>query len=122
MFRLLVTLLIAPALLTAQRGARVSDPVNEITIADIHAGLKAGRWTCRGLVAAYLRRIDAYDKRGPAINAIVLINSRAEEEAEALDRRFASGGLTGPLHCVPAIVKDNFETVGLQSAAGSLAL
>jgi Asp-tRNA(Asn)/Glu-tRNA(Gln) amidotransferase A subunit family amidase len=120
--RLLVTLLIVPALLSAQRAARVSDRIDEITIAEIHAGMKSGRRTCRGLVAAYLRRIDAYDKRGPAINAIVVVNPRAEEEAETLDRRFASGGLTGPLHCIPVIVKDNFETVGLQSAAGSLAL
>jgi Asp-tRNA(Asn)/Glu-tRNA(Gln) amidotransferase A subunit family amidase len=96
--------------------------LEETTIAQIHAAMKGGHLTCRGLVDQYLRRIEAYDKNGPSLNAIVVINPRAAEEAADLDRRFAQGGLTGPLHCVPTIVKDNFETVGLQSAAGSLAL
>ena len=96
--------------------------VDETTIAQIHAALKAGTLTCRALVDAYLRRIDAYDKRGPAINAIVQVNRAALDEASALDRQRAANGLTGRLHCIPVIVKDNFETVGLQSAAGSLAL
>jgi Asp-tRNA(Asn)/Glu-tRNA(Gln) amidotransferase A subunit family amidase len=96
--------------------------VEETTIAQIHAAMKAGRLTCRALVDAYLHRIEAYDKNGPAINAIVIINSDATTQADDLDRRFAQGGPTGPLHCIPAIVKDNFETLGLQSAAGSLSL
>ena len=84
--------------------------------------MKAGRLTCRGLVEQYLRRIDAFDKNGPAINAIVMTNPDALKQADALDRRFKQGGLAGPLHCIPMIVKDNFETIGLQSANGSLAL
>ena len=96
--------------------------VEETTIADIHAAMAAGRLTCRVLVEQYLRRIEAYDRNGPALNAIVQINPDALEQAEDLDRRFAAGGRAGPLHCVPTIVKDNFETIGLQSAAGSLAL
>ena len=51
-----------------------------------------------------------------------MVNPDALKLADALDRRFAQSGLTGPLHCVPTIVKDNFETIGLQSAAGSLSL
>jgi Asp-tRNA(Asn)/Glu-tRNA(Gln) amidotransferase A subunit family amidase len=94
----------------------------EATIAQIHAAMRAGTLTCRALVDQYLRRIDAYDKNGPGLNAIVVVSPTALAEAEALDRRFAQGGLTGPLHCVPAIVKDNFETIGLQSADGSLSL
>ena len=84
--------------------------------------MRAGRLTCHSLVQQYLRRIEAYDKRGPAINAIVVINPGALAEADELDRRFKATGPVGPLHCVPAIVKDNFETIGLQSADGSLAL
>jgi amidase len=95
---------------------------HEATITQIHAAMRAGRLTCRGLVEQYLRRIDAFDKNGPAINAIVVTNPEALTLADDLDRRFAAGGATGPLHCVPMIVKDNFETVGLQSANGSLAL
>ncbi|HTW67310.1 MAG TPA: amidase family protein, partial [Bryobacteraceae bacterium] len=58
---------------------------------------------------------------GPAINSIVIVNPAAIEEADELDRRFAQSGLTGPLHCVPMIVKDNFETKGLQTTDGALA-
>ncbi len=73
------------------------------------------------LVGAYLKRIAAYDKNGPALNSIILINPDAERRSEELDRRFAQSGLTGPLHCVPVIVKDNFETEGLQTTDGALA-
>ncbi len=96
--------------------------VEEASIADIHTAMKAGRLTCRALVQAYLRRIEAFDKNGPAINAIVVVNPEALAQADGLDARFAKNGLVGPLHCVPTIVKDNFETIGLQSANGSLAL
>jgi Asp-tRNA(Asn)/Glu-tRNA(Gln) amidotransferase A subunit family amidase len=96
--------------------------IEETTIAQVHEAMRAGRLTCRGLVDAYLRRIDAYDKNGPGINAIVEVNPDAPKQADELDRRYAQGGAVGPLHCVPAIVKDNFETIGLQSAAGSLSL
>ncbi len=96
--------------------------IEETTIAQIHDAMQAGRLTCRALVDGYLRRIEAYDKNGPALNAIVVLNPDADKEADALDRRYAQSGPAGPLHCIPAIVKDNFETVGLQSAAGSLSL
>ncbi|CAN5131745.1 amidase [soil metagenome] len=95
--------------------------VDEATIASVHAAMGAHRLTCRGLVDAYLRRIAAYDKVGPAINALVTVNPDATKEADALDRAFASSGFTGPLHCVPMIVKENFETTGLQTSDGSLA-
>ena len=106
----------------AQAAAPSGFRLEETTIADVHAAMTAGRLTCRQLVAAYLARIEAYDKKGPALNAITVVNPNALLEAEALDATFKQKGLTGPLHCVPAIVKDNFETVGLQSAGGSLAL
>jgi Asp-tRNA(Asn)/Glu-tRNA(Gln) amidotransferase A subunit family amidase len=96
--------------------------IEETTIRQIHDAMGAGQLTCRSLVDTYLRRIATYDKNGPALNAIVVVNPDAQKQADELDRRFAQGGLTGPLHCIPTIVKDNFETVGLQSAAGSLAL
>ena len=95
--------------------------VEEATIAEVHDAMKAGRLTCRALVDAYLKRIAAYDKNGPAINSLILINPEAVKQAEELDRRFAQSGLTGPLHCVPMIVKDNFETKGLQTTNGALA-
>src|SRR5499425_2196510 len=118
---LLLGIVVAETTVVAQRAPRAFS-VEETTIAQIHAAMRARRLTCRELVDAYLKRIDAYDKRGPAINSLVLLNPNATKEADELDRRFAQGGLTGPLHCIPAIVKDNFETIGLQSADGSLSL
>ena len=96
--------------------------IEETTIAQVEAALAARRLTCHALVQQYLARIEAYDKRGPAINAIIVTNPHALDEATDLDRRFAASGPVCPLHCVPAIVKDNFETIGLQSADGSLSL
>jgi len=96
--------------------------LEEATIAQIHAAFKAKSLTCRALTTAYLDRIQALDKRGPAINAVVLVNPQALAVADSLDRRYAATGPIGPLHCIPMIVKDNFETVGMQTTAGSLAL
>src|SRR5690349_1257667 len=112
---------VAP-LLSQQPPAAAPFRVEEATIAQLHDAMKAGRLTCRALVEAYLRRIDAFDKNGPAINAIVQVNAAARTQADDLDRRYAQNGFVGPLHCVPMIVKDNFETIGLQSAGGSLSL
>ena len=111
---------LAPTIASAQRASTFR--VEETTIAAVHAAFRAHALTCHALVQRYLDRIDAYDKRGPAINAIVTLNPAALTVADSLDRRFAREGLTGPLHCVPMIVKDNFETNDLQTTAGSLAL
>ena len=96
--------------------------LEEATIAQIHSAMRAGRLTCVSLVDQYLRRIEAYDKQGPALNAITVINPEARALAAEMDRRYKASGLVGPMHCIPTIVKDNFETTGLQTAAGSLAL
>jgi amidase len=111
-----------PALAMAEDQEPAKFRIEEATIAQVHAAMRAKQLTCHDLVDQYLKRIDAYDKKDPALNAIVQINPDALREADGLDRRFAVSGLTGPLHCVPTIVKDNFETVGLQSADGSLSL
>ncbi len=95
--------------------------VEEATIASVHTAMRNGQLTCRALVDAYLARIAAYDKNGPAVNAIIKINPDAVQLADDLDRRFTQGGMTGALHCVPMIVKDNFETKGLQTSNGALA-
>jgi len=84
--------------------------------------MKAGQLTCRGLVEQYLKRIEAYDKVGPALNAIVVVNPDALKQADEMDRVMRQGTFAGALFCIPTIVKDNFETIGLQSADGSLSL
>jgi Asp-tRNA(Asn)/Glu-tRNA(Gln) amidotransferase A subunit family amidase len=112
-----------PALVRAQAAAPATPfLIEEATITSVHDAMQRGALTCRQLVEAYLRRIDEFDKNGPAVNAIVLVNPEVLHEADALDTQFKAHGFVGPLHCVPLIVKDNYETIGLQSAAGSLSL
>lgn len=95
---------------------------SEVTIADIHGALEAGEITCRDLVQMYLDRIEAYDKKGPAINAIVTINPKALEKAAEMDVQISHEGITKPLQCIPFIVKDNYDTHDLPTTAGSLSL
>jgi Asp-tRNA(Asn)/Glu-tRNA(Gln) amidotransferase A subunit family amidase len=96
--------------------------LEETTIREVHAAFRRGTLTCRALVQQYLDRIETFDKKGPAINAIVLVNPDALAAADELDRRFRQSGPVGPLHCVPTIVKDNFETREMPTTAGSLSL
>jgi Asp-tRNA(Asn)/Glu-tRNA(Gln) amidotransferase A subunit family amidase len=92
----------------------------ETTIDDIHAALRAKRLTCRALIELYLKRIDAYDKAGPRLNALQTINSRALAEADRLDAALAGGGPIGPLHCIPVLVKDQVETSDMPTTFGSV--
>ncbi|HXI31096.1 MAG TPA: amidase family protein [Vicinamibacterales bacterium] len=96
--------------------------LDETTIADIQAALRGGSLTCRALVEQYLARIEANDKKGAALNAIVQTNPDALTIADDLDRRFRQSGPAGPMHCVPVLVKDNYETIDMPTTAGSLSL
>ncbi|HTK28577.1 MAG TPA: amidase family protein, partial [Vicinamibacterales bacterium] len=120
-----LTLAAAAAALAVHAAAAQNTPrfaVEETTIDRIEAALRDGSLTCRSLVEAYIRRIDTYDKNGPALNAIVMVNPDALKTADDLDRRFRQSGPAGPLHCVPVIVKDNYETVDMPTTAGSRSL
>jgi len=96
--------------------------LEETTIAQIHAAFRDGSLTCRSLVDRYIARIEAYDQEGPSLNAIVMVNPDARSRADDLDRRFRQSGAVGPMHCVPVIVKDNYETLDMPTTAGSLSL
>lgn len=96
--------------------------VIELTIADMHAALRAGTMTTRALVEAYLARIEAIDRSGPALNSIITINPAALDEADRLDALFAkTGELSGSLHGVPVLVKDQAETKDIMTTFGSIA-
>lgn len=94
--------------------------VHEQSIVDLQAAQTSGRVTSRGLVDAYLARIQAYDQAGPRLNAIVTINPRAREEADAMDRERADKKLRGPLHGIPVLIKDNYDTADMPTSGGSL--
>jgi Asp-tRNA(Asn)/Glu-tRNA(Gln) amidotransferase A subunit family amidase len=75
------------------------------------------------VVEAHLRRIEAYDDRGPALNALITVSRRALDAAAELDRvRRASGAPLPPLHCVPVILKDNYDTADMPTTGGSITL
>jgi len=94
--------------------------VVEATIADIHSAYKAGELTSRQLVQMYLDRIEAYDKKGPAINAIITVNPKALEDAERLDGAFKASGFVGPLHGIPIIIKDQVDAKGMPTTLCSV--
>src|SRR6266852_5527742 len=95
----------------------------EITIAELQEGMKAGKYTARGIAERYLTRIEALDKRGPAVNSVIEVNPDALALAEASDRERKEKGARGPLHGIPVLIKDNIDTADkMMTTAGSLAL
>ena len=92
------------------------------TVADIQAAVASGALTYERLVQLYLNRIDAYDKNGPRLNAVLAINPRALDTARALDAERRAKGVRSPLHGIPIAVKDNVDVSDMPSAAGTLAL
>src|SRR5215467_4223161 len=96
--------------------------VMEKTILELQSAMASGKVTSRQLVEIYLARIAAYDKQGPALNAVVALNPQALAVADSLDGERRLGRLQGPLHGIPVIVKDNYETVEMPTTAGSIAL
>src|SRR5260370_36964200 len=96
--------------------------VEEATIPQIHPAFIDHRLTCHQLVQTYLDRIAAYDKQGPKLNAILTLNGSALAAADHLDAAFAKGGTAAPRHCVPIVLKDNYNTADLPTTGGSLSL
>ncbi len=120
MFRLPALLLAAA--LTPALSETSSFKLDEATIASIHAAMRAGTLTAADLVNMYLQRIDAYDKNGPALNTVILVNPEVKRLAAELDAKFAVSGFTGPLHGIPVLLKDNVETADMPTTAGSKSL
>jgi amidase len=98
-------------------------PIEETSIGELHAAYRNGRTTALAVCQAHLDRIAAYDRKGPALGSIIVTNANALADAAALDAAFASTGeLTGPLHGIPVLVKDNYDVAGVQTTGGSAAL
>ena len=92
------------------------------TIADINAAYAAGTLTAEKLVQLCLARIDAYDKQGPSLHAVITVNPKALEIARELDAERKAKGPRSPLHGIPIVLKDNYDTADLPTTGGSLLL
>jgi amidase len=94
----------------------------EATISETQAALNSGTITSEQLVNMYLARIEAFDKQGPAINAVIRLNTNAVFEAQVLDAERRTSGPRGPLHGIPVLLKDNFDTADMPTAASAASL
>ena len=94
----------------------------EATIPELRQAMDAKRLTAERLVRLYLARIEAYDKKGPAVNAFLYVSPKAEEEARRLDAARRQGKARGPLYGIPVLLKDNIDVAGMPTTAGSVAL
>ncbi len=97
--------------------------LNEITIQQLQEKMKSGNYTSEQITQLYLNRIEAIDKNGPRLNAVIEINPDAIEIAKAMDKERKEGKIRGALHGIPFLIKDNIDTADkMMTTAGSLAL
>ena len=113
---LLLALLVMPV---ANAGAIAFD-LSTATIEDIQQAMDKGVLSSEKLVQLYLARIDAYDQRGPKINSVITLNPNALAAARALDAERKSKGARGPLHGIPVVLKDLYDTKDMPTTGGFL--
>jgi amidase len=106
----------------ASVSARKAVDLDAATIADLNAAFKTGALTSERLVRLHLARIEAYDKQGPRLQAVITVNPKALETARALDAERKTRGARSPMHGIPVVLKDNFDTADLATTGGSLLL
>lgn len=116
MMHILLTLIATLTLVIAQT---IPFEAREATIASVHGALFTHQNTCRDIVSAFLARIEAYN---PLINAIITLNPSVLDDADQLDLSLSRGNATGSLFCIPILLKDNYDAVGMGTTAGCTAL
>jgi amidase len=112
----------AVVMLMVARAAGQQFQLMEASINEIHRGLQSGKLTCHSLVQQYLDRVKAYDQQGPSLNAMLYVNPKVLEQADAMDEQFKRGAKLKPLQCIPVVLKDNFDTADMPTTGASLAL
>ena len=120
MFRLCFSLILTLTLSLSARAATVA--LTDATVAQLQTAMAGGTLTAEKLTALFLARIGAYEKSGPKLHAIITVNAKALDEARALDAERKLKGPRGPLHGIPVLLKDNYDTTDLPTTAGFYAL
>jgi amidase len=121
MRKLALSILIVLGTLCPVLDAKTID-LDSATIADINAAFKSGTLTAEKLVQLCLARIQTYDREGPALHAVMTINPKALETARALDAERKAKGPRSPLHGIPVVLKDNYNTADMPTTGGSVLL
>jgi amidase len=114
--------LAAGVMLMVARAAGQEFQLMEASIDEIHRGFESGKLTCHSLVQQYLDRVKAYDQQGPILNAMLYVNPKVLEQADAMDEQFKRSAKLKPLQCIPVVLKDNFDTADMPTTGASLAL
>jgi len=96
--------------------------LEQATVAGVHRAFRSGALTAVKLVEMCLERIEAYDRKGPRLNAVITVNPKARKEAARLDAKFRKTGPAGPLHGIPVLLKDNVNTKDMPTTGGSKSL
>ncbi|NGP44588.1 amidase [Bacillaceae bacterium SIJ1] len=99
-----------------------SNELMEASVVELQQMMDEEQLTAAELVHFYLERIEKYDKQGPALNAMITVNDNALARAKQLDEERHTKGARGPLHGIPVVVKDNFDTADMPTTAGCLCL
>jgi amidase len=112
--RLSLTLLLAAVLSGHAITADAQSPLglDAATIPELNAAFDAGTLTAEALTRWSLARIEAYDRQGPRLRGMIVVNPKALDQARALDAERRRTGRRSPLHGIPVVVKDNFDTAG----------
>lgn len=129
-----ITSLVATSCVSLPAGVKADDKkvgddntddfeLNEATIDQFQAKMKSGDLTSLAITNLYLKRIEAIDKNGPKLNAVIELNPDALGIASERDQQRKNGKILGPLHGIPVLIKDNIDTGdGMQTTAGALAM
>ena len=120
--RRLCVLLAATVLLALAPAFAKTIDFDAATIADINAAFDAGTMTAESLTQMCLARIAAFDRKGPSLHAVMTLNPKAVEQARALDVERKAKGRRSPLHGIPVVLKDNYDTFDMPTTGGSVLL
>jgi amidase len=97
--------------------------LEEATIGSIRTAFASGQLTCTQLTKLYLDRIEAYNLKGPSLRSIITVNPKAIETAAEMDRQYrANRASVGTLHCIPLVLKDNFNTADMPTSGGNIGM